>query len=171
MKQAIVDGDITSLIKTEILPHVSLKYMFDMAVNVGQSLLKKKWDIYYIESGGRFVTSDTPVMFGDANSSKRRTVGPAHPETFVLCPVTKTMLIAARPYCDIDRSAYEFMPVKAGMVAAVNRLMCFTAQRFVYASVESQELLSCIKETKGYQKKLKAFRIGDVITSRWDVVY
>jgi hypothetical protein len=79
------------------------------------------------------------------------------------------MLISARPYCKIDSNSYEFIPVKNGMVDAVNKLMCFGAQRFIYASKESQELLGFIKEAKGYCKKLKAYKFGDTIIPQWDV--
>ena len=62
------------------------------------------------------------------------------------------------------------MPVKGGMVEKVNELMCFNAQRFVYASQQSPELLGHIRKTKGYCKKLNTYRIGNAILSQWDIL-
>jgi uncharacterized protein DUF4238 len=171
VKQHIVDGDITSVIKTEILPHASLEHMYRVAKSIGQSLLEKKWDIYHSESDDRFATSDTPVMSADINPSKLRTLGPAHPDSLILCPITKTTLLVVRPYYETDQTAYEFMLAREGMVAAVNGLMCFTAQRFVYASAQSQELLDCVKKAKGSHKKAKAYRVEDAIVFHWDVIF
>lgn len=166
----IVENDITSVIKAKILPHVSLQYMFDSANTISHSLCNKKWDIYYIKNSDYFITSDTPVMFGDMNSKENRTIGPAHAESLVLCPITKKMIVAVRPYCKTDRSRFEFMPVKDGMVDKLNELMCFNAQRFVYASGQSQELLGYVKKAKGYCKKFKAYRFGNAIISQWDIL-
>ena len=162
----VVDGDITSAVKTEILPHVSLQYMYGFADNISQSLCNKKWNIYYIESDEFFVTSDTPVMFESINPEENRSIDPAHPQSLVLCPITKKMLIAARPYCKSDCSDFEFMPVKDGMVKALNEFMCFNAQRFVYASEKSQELLEHVKKAKGMRKRLKSYRLDKTIISR-----
>lgn len=170
LKKLIVNNDITSAIKTEILPHVSLQYMYDMANKISQSLCDKKWDIYYIENCDYFITSDTPVMFGRFDPKESRSIGPAHPQSFVLFPITKKMLIAVRPFCEPDCSSFEFIPVKDGMVEATNKLMCFHAQRFIYTSEQSQKLLDCIKKAKGYKKKFKAYRFGDAIISQWDIL-
>ncbi len=170
LKRLIVNDDITSVIKTEILPHVSLQPMRQLAIDIGKSLCNKKWDIYYIDGSDCFVTSDTPVMFGALERTENRAVGPAHPESLVLCPMTKKVLVAARPYCRSDSCPSEFMPVKAGMVEKINELMCFNAQRFVYASQQSPELLGYVRKTKGYCKKLKTYRIGNAILSQWDIL-
>jgi len=170
LKKYIVNNDITSVVKAEILPHVSLKYMFDSAIDMGNTLCNKKWDIYYINNNEFFVTSDAPVIFGPISSKKHQTIGPANPDSLVLCPITKNMLVAARPYCKSHSSGYEFMPVKDGMVDKSNELMCFNAQRFVYAPEQSQELLDYIKKAKGYCKKFKTYRFGDAIISQWDIL-
>ena len=86
-----------------------------------------------------------------------------------LRPSLKKMLIAARPYCKSDCSGFEFMPVKDGMVGKLNEFMCFNAQRFVYASGKSQELLGYIRGAKGTRKRFKSYRFDDAIISRWDV--
>jgi len=170
LKERIIDNDITSVVNAEILPHVSLQYMFDSANTISHSLCNKKWDIYYIKNSDYFITSDTPVMFGDMNSKENRTIGPAHAESLVICPITKKMIVAVRPYCKADCSGFEFMPVKDGMVDKLNELMCFNAQRFVYASGQSQELLGYVKKAKGYCKKFKAYRFGNSIISQWDIL-
>jgi len=170
LKKLIVNNDITSVIKTEILPHVSLQYMAELASHISQSLCRKKWDIYYINNTDCFVTSDTPVMFEAFERTENRAIGPAHPKSLVLCPITKKTLIAARPYCESDSSEFEFVPVKDGMVENVNEHMCFNAHRFVYASVQSQELLGYIKRAKGYCKRFKPYRFGNAIMSRWDIL-
>jgi len=170
LKKYIVNNDITSAIKTKILPHVSLQYMLDSAIDIGNSLCNKKWDIYYISNSQYFITSDTPVMFEHINSKENRTIGPAHPESLVLCPITNKMIVAVRPYCKTDCSGFEFMPVKDGMVDKLNEFICLNAQRFVYASAQSQELLGYVKKAKGYCKKFKAYRFGDAIISQWDIL-
>jgi len=169
LKKHIVNNDITSVVKTEILPHVSLQHMFDSANNISKSLCNKKWDIYYIKNSEFFVTSDTPVMFEHINSKENQTIGPAHPQSLILCPITKKILIAARPYCKSDCSGFDFMPVKDGMVDKLNELMCFNSQRFVYASEKSQELLGYIRKTKGTHKSFKSYRFGDAIICKWDI--
>ncbi len=170
LKKLIINNDITSVMKTEILPHVSLQHMIDVANSISQSLCNKKWDIYEIKDNQFFVTSDTPVIFGASNPKDNKAIGPANEESLVLCPITKKMLIAARPYCETDCSGSEFIPVKDAMVGTINDLMCFNAQRFVYASGQSQELLDCIKKAKGFCKKFKAHRFGNAIISQWDIL-
>jgi hypothetical protein len=169
LKKHIVNRDITSVVKTKILPHVSLKYMLDSAIDIGNSLCNKKWDIHYIKNSEFFVTSDTPVIFGPVDPKINQAIGPANQESLVLCPITKKMLIAARPYYKSDCGGFEFMPVKDGMVEKLNELMCFNAQRFVYASEKSQELLEYIRRAKGTSKRLKSYRFDDAIISRWDI--
>ncbi len=169
LKKEIVNNDITSVVKAEILPHVSLKYMLDSANSISQSFHNKKWDIYYIKNGENFVTSDTPVIFQNINPEVNQAIGPEHPQSLILCPITKKILIAIRPYFKSDCSSFEFMPVKDGMVNKINESMCFNAQRFVYASENSQELLEYIKKSKGMSKRLKSYRFGDAIISRWDI--
>ena len=89
--------------------------------------------------------------------------------SLILCPITKKMLIAARPYYKSDCSGFEFMPVKDEMVDKLNELMCFNAQRFVYASEKSQELLGYIRKAKGTHKSFKSYRFGDAIIGKWDI--
>jgi hypothetical protein len=170
LKRLIVNNDITSVIKTEILPHASLGHMRQLAIDIGKSLCSKKWDIYYVDGSDCFVTSDTPVMFGPCEPTVNRAIGPAHPESFVLCPITRKVLVAARPHCESDSGPLEFMPAKTGMVEKTNELMCFNAQRFVYASQQSPELLGHVRKTKGYCRRFKTYRIGDSIVSRWDTL-
>jgi hypothetical protein len=169
LKKHIVNNDINSVVKAEILPHVSLQYMFDLAYNVSQSLCYKRWDIYYTRNSEFFATSDTPVMFGPVDSKENREINPAHSLSLVLCPITKKILIAARPYCKSDCSSFEFMPVKDGMVEKLNELMCFNAQRFVYTPEKSQKLLEYIKKAKGTRKRFMSYRIGDAIMPIWDI--
>ena len=169
LKKYIVDGDLTSVIKTEILPHVSLQFVIDSAKMIGQSLCGKKWDIYCIESSDFFITSDTPVMFESIDPKENRSIGPAHSKSLILCPITKKMLIAARPYCKIDHSSYEFMPVKNGMVNKFNEFLCFYAQRFIYSPKQSEELLGYVKKAKRYSKKFMALRFNNTIIPQWDV--
>ncbi|MCK4886888.1 MAG: DUF4238 domain-containing protein [Planctomycetes bacterium] len=169
LKKHIVNNDITSAVKAEILPHVSLQYMFDSANNISQSLCNKKWDVYYIKNSENFVTSDTPLIFQNINSEGNQAIGPEHPQSLILCPITKKMLIAARPYYKSDYSSFEFMPVKDGMVNTINESMCFNAQRFVYASEKTHELLEYIKQAKGMRRRLKSYRFGDAIIPRWDI--
>ena len=169
LKKHIVNNDITSAVKTEILPHVSLQHMFDSANNISQSLCNKKWDVYYIKNSENFVTSDTPLIFQNINSEGNQAIGPEHPQSLILCPITKKMLIAARPYYKSDYSSFEFMPVKDGMVNTINESMCFNAQRFVYASEKTHELLEYIKQAKGMRRRLKSYRFGDAIIPRWDI--
>lgn len=171
LKERIVNNDITSVIDTVISPHVSLQHMLDIASNIGQSLCNKKWDIYYIQKNEFFVTSDTPVIFESIDPKTNRTIGPAHPESLVLCPITKKTLISVRPFCKDDNAGFEFMLVKDRMVDALNEMMCFNAQRFVYAPEQSPKLLKYIKNAEGSRKKLNFYRFGDTILSRWDIEF
>ncbi len=169
LKKHIVNNDITSVIKAKILPHVSLSYLLNSANAIGDSLCKKKWDIYFIENNDFFVTSDTPVIFGSIDPKANMAVGPANPESLVLCPLTKKILVAVRPYCMSGRNNFGFMPVKDGMVEKLNEFMCFNAQRFVYAASQSQELLNYIRKSREYGKKFKSLRFGEAIISQWDI--
>lgn len=167
----IVENDITSVIKTKISPHASIQPMYSSANDISDSLCNKKWDIYYIKNSDYFITSDTPVIFQHVNSKENQAIGPANEESLVLCPITKKMLIVARPYWETNCSKSEFMPVKDGMVDELNRFMCLNAQRFVYASAQSQELLGYVKKYKGYCKKFNAYRFGDTIIAQWGYSY
>ena len=171
LRKDMINNDITSVIKAEILPHVSLQGMLDTANTIGQSLCNKKWDIYDIKNKQSFVTSDTPVIFGAANPANNQAIGPANEESLILCPITKKILVAARPYCRTDRSGFEFMPTKDGMVETLNESMCLNAQRSVYASEQSKGLLDYVKKAKGHCKKLKTYRCGDTIVSQWDIPF
>ncbi|HML76351.1 MAG TPA: DUF4238 domain-containing protein [Anaerohalosphaeraceae bacterium] len=169
LEKHIVNKDITSVMTAEILPQVSLSYMVNLAITIGISLCKKKWDIYLVENNEVLVTSDTPVMFESISPKENQCIGPAHPESLVLCPITKTMLIAIRPYHKCDCSSFEVMSLKCGIASKLNEMMCFNAQRFVYASEQSHELLGYIKKTRRYSKKSKSWRLGDAIISQWGI--
>ena len=167
VKEMIVNKDINSVIKTEIFPHASLQYMFNAISQIGPSLCDKKWDFYFIKNDEYFITSDTPVMFEDFNKQNWY-IGPEHSESVVFCPITKNMLLIVRPFLIGDHKSIEFMPVKDGMVDAFNKMMCFNAERFVYASEKSDILVEYIKETKDYCKKFRAHRFDDTIIPHWD---
>lgn len=165
IKKLIKNNDITSVIEAEILPHVSIEHIGKGAQQIAMSLCNKKWDIYFAESG-YFITSDTPVIF-DVPTDGSQWGGPAHPNGLILCPLTKNVVLAARPYYSLDVAPYEFKSANREMIEAVNKYMCFVAQRLLYAPEKSSTILEYIKTAKGFGQSLRAFRVGDVVIPQW----
>jgi hypothetical protein len=167
IKKLIKNDDITSAIKTEILPHVSLQYMINDAAQIGEALCNKKWDLFLSEKDC-YVTSDTPVIFGPPPGSNEE-IGPANPQSLVICPLNKYITLSARPYLSSDNSSFEFKEAENGFVVLVNKLQCFSSQRFVYSPFQSEELLEYVKSSNGYSQKARAYRFGDSVVQKWGV--
>jgi hypothetical protein len=165
LKKLIRDNDITSVLNAEILPHVSIEYFAKAAEQIAISLCNKKWDIYFSENG-YFITSDTPVIF-EGPLDESRGGGPAHIDSLVLCPLTKDVLLAARPYHSSDVSPYEYKSARGEMIESVNKFMCFVAQRFLYVPEKSNKILEYVKMAIGFKQSLSAFRIGDAVIYQW----
>lgn len=169
VKKHIVNDDITSVIKTQIKPHISLQYMLEWADNISQSLCCKKWEVYHIENNNFFITSDTPVLFESINTQNNQNIGPAHPQAMFFCPITKKTLIIIRPYYKSDYNDFEFKVIKDEMLEALNKFFCFNAQRFVYLPEKSDKLLEYIKEAKGMRKRFWSCRLDNIVISKWDI--
>lgn len=167
VKKLIKNDDITSVIKTEILPHVSLQYMINGAVQISESLCNKKWVLFFSEND-RYVTSDTPVVFVPPPNSHVE-IGPANPQGGIICPLSKSLVLSARPYYNSDNTAFEFKEAEKKFVECVNNLECVSSQRFVYSPVQSEKLLEYLKSAKGYSQKARAFRVGDNVIQKWGV--
>ncbi len=150
----------------EIFSHASLPQMMKPTNEIWQSLCYKKWDIYFSRDD-YFVTSDTPVMFGGSFDVSYG-VGLSHPQSLIICPLTKNMNVVARPYVSSDDGAYECKSAERKMVEKINQLMCFKSQRFIYASKKSEHLLEYIKSATGFSQSLKAYKFGNAVISRWD---
>jgi hypothetical protein len=168
LKKELKDNDITSVLKTQILPHVSLGYVISMAQGIGESLCNKKWDIYLIEDDKFYITSDNPIMFGFSRD-KNKDVGPAHPDSMVICPVTKKMAIIIRPYCSCDSGPYELKLADKKGVDIINKTMCFNAMRFVYSPQKTDQLLKEVIDAKDWSLKFRVYRFGDAIITKWGV--
>ncbi|MBW8015125.1 MAG: DUF4238 domain-containing protein [Planctomycetes bacterium] len=167
IKKLIKNNDITSVIKTKILPHVSLRYMIDGAIQMSESLCNKKWILFFLEKD-YYVTSDTPVLFGQMHDNSQET-GPSSPQSWVICPLNKKIALVARPYCRSDNSAFEFKEAEKGFVELVNEQECFSSQRFVYSPVQSEKLLEQIISAKGNKQRLRAYRVGDSVIHKWGI--
>ncbi len=166
IRKLIINGDITSAVNTVVFPDVSIRYMLSLASQISASLCNKKWDIFFSEDG-YFVTSDTPVMFGDPPGTSGG-IGPSHPQSLIICPITKNMTVVARPYDSSDDSAYECKSAESEMTKKLNQLMCFKAHRYVYAPEKSEQLLEYIKSAKGFSQSLKSYKFGNGVILKWD---
>lgn len=167
VKKLIKNNDITSILSVGILPHASIKFFIDGATQIAMSLCNKKWDIYFAENGC-YITSDTPVIFcGPPNNPQE--VGPAHADSLILCPLTKNVLLTARPYYHLDVAHYECKSAQGEMIEAVNKYMCFVAQRFLYASEKSNKVLEYVKMANGFGQAFSAFKIGDTVIHQWGI--
>lgn len=164
-KKLIKNGDITTVINHKVLPHASLRYMLDMASQIGGSLCNKKWDLFFSENDC-YVTSDSPVLFGPSQETSEE-VGPVSLQSPIICPLSKKMALLARPYHNFDSSGFEFKKAEKGFVELVNELECFSSERFVYSPIQSEKLLKYIESTKGYRQKLRAYRFGDSVIQKW----
>jgi hypothetical protein len=167
IKKHIKDNDLTSVMKAEIFPHVSLQYMINGAIQIGNSLCNKKWDFFF-SKGDYYITSDTPVIFGPPPGSNDD-VGPGNPQSMIICPLNKNILLSARPYHSSDNSNYEFREAEKCFVDLVNKLQCFSSQKYVYSPLRSEELLQNVKSASGYSQKSRAYRFGDAVFSKWGV--
>lgn len=164
VKKLIKNNDITSVLNVGILPHASIEYIGKGAQQIAMSLCNKKWDIYFAEND-YFITSDTPVIFGGPHGDVGG--GPAHTDSLFLCPLTKNVVLVARPYHPSDVTPYEYKLAKGEMIEAVNKCICFVAQRFLYAPEKSNKILEYIKMADGFGQSLRAFRIGDLVIHQW----
>lgn len=167
LKKHMKNNDITSVIKAEILPHVSLQYMIKGAVQIGESLCNKKWVLFFSENDS-YITSDTPVLFVPSPDS-RVEIGPANSQSGIICPLSKNMTLVARPYYSSDKRPFEFKEAEKNFVELVNKLECFSSQRFVYSPMQSKQLLEHVKSAKGYSQKSRAFRLGNSVIQKWGV--
>jgi hypothetical protein len=166
LREDLKGNDITSVLKAEVIPQVSFPFVLKGGEEIYKTLCNKKWDIFFSDEN-YFATSDTPVMFGPTRGN-REGIGPANPESLVMCPLRKDIIVAARPYCSSDRDTYEIKVANKEMVTKVNQLMCFTAQRYVYSPVKDQELLEYVKPGKGWSQRLTSFTFGGGVMGTWD---
>jgi len=166
LREDLKGNDITSVLTAEVIPQVSLPFVLKNSEEIGKTLCNKKWDIFFSDES-YFVTSDTPVMFGPTGGNCE-VIGPANPESMIMCPLRKDIIVVARPYCSSDRDAYEIKVANKEMVTKLNQVMCFKAQRYVYAPVKDQELLEYVKDGKGWSQRLTSFTFGAAVMSTWD---
>jgi hypothetical protein len=166
LREYLKGNDIKSVLKAEVIPQVSLPFVLKGGEEIGKTLCNKKWDIFFSDENC-FVTSDTPVMFGPT-SVNREGIGPGNIESLVICPLKKDIVVVARPYCSSDRDTYEIKVANKEMVTKLNQLMCFKAQRYVYAPVKDQELLEYVKAGKGWSQRLTSFTFGGAVMGTWD---
>jgi hypothetical protein len=166
LREYLKGNDITSVLKAEVIPQVSLPFVLKSAEEIGKTLCNKKWDIFFSDES-YFVTSDAPVMFGPLGGNHKG-IGPANPESLVICPLRKDIVVAARQYHPSDTSGYEIRAANKEMVTKLNQIMCFKAQRYVYAPVKDQELLEYVKAGKGWSQRLTSFTFGGAVMGTWD---
>jgi len=135
---------------------------------IAESFCNKKW-IIYTSKDKYFATSDTPVSFGNPNESIS-TFGPAHPTNLVLCPLNKYLLIAMRPYFKSDGNHCDFIDADSKMIDLINQIVCLNSQRFVYFPEKSDNILEYIKKYCDHSQKLRAYKLGEHIILKWDIV-
>jgi hypothetical protein len=163
----IKNNDITSVVDIDILPHISLRYMIDSAIQIAESLCRKNW-IFFFSDKDLYITSDTPVLFGSLSEGQEQ-IGPANPLSWIICPLTKNIALTARPYHSSDNSAFEFSEAEKNFVELVNQMECWSSQKFIYSPIHTKEILEYVKTAKGYSQKTRAFRFGDLVIQKWGI--
>lgn len=147
LRECLKHDAMTSVIEADVFPQATLSPLVQAATQVSESLCRKKWEFFFSSGEDYFVTSDTPVIFGPGRG-ENQPVEPGHPNALVWCPLRKDILVGIRPYLDIDICPYDVKTATKEHVAKINQLMCFAAQRYVYAPVKNKELVGYIKDTK-----------------------
>lgn len=168
LQACLKDGNLKSIFDVDVFPQATLQPLVAAATQIGESLCRKKWEFFISSGEDYFVTSDTPVIFGPGRGDYRA-VGPGHPNALVWCPLRKDILVGIRQYLDSDRCPYEIKTATKEHVAKINQLMCFAAQRYVYAPVKNKELEGYVKDTKDYSQLFAAFPVGQTVVSGWGI--
>lgn len=122
----------TNAIDIQIDSTVSLEPMITMADSTASTFLKKKWVLINAPEGSSFVTSDVPVVFYP-HCQSLGDVGPAHPLTEILYPISKDTALLIIPHNGPEECILigEFSDE---LLDDINRRVCSAASNSVYSS-------------------------------------
>lgn len=117
-----------------------------------KSFCQMDWRFATREDGAEaFVTSDNPLVLDDIGEGAAKPLGIMNPNIEVSMPLSPTMVALAR----WGKSAgYGYGPLDSDYVADINRRTINRADRFVYASHKSDEMLATVTAAKGKQARM-----------------
>lgn len=158
LKELIDKRSVNAVIRTDILPQVSLKPMIEIAEIIGNALLNKIWNYHTPANDMTFVTADNPVHFclpeKYAEKYPRMPIGPAHPLSEITIPLRKDLALICLPLGGLSNKKFsqlDGLVVKPSKddTLKINERTCSSARQYIYSSLKSDDLLKMIKGLKG----------------------
>lgn len=122
-------------------------------------LAELKWMFCVLpDSEDDFIIGDHPVLLEDLSSeSERRPLGIMNPNIELILPLSRRMAAVANHTCQPSYGTFQ-----SGMSLMINRRTLCWAERFVYASQHSEELLEAAVRFRGHGPDLIIERVSDV---------
>jgi len=119
------------------------------AADIGaQVLLDKKWMLLRPHSGITFVTSDCPAVMG-YSGPVGAFIGPFHPLSEIIVPLRKDLALACEPERHDRCGMIDIFRLDKVDTERFNTRIAHAANRYVYASERSPDVLKLVQEAKG----------------------
>ena len=122
-------------------------------------LANLKWMFCFLpDSEDDFIIGDHPVLLEDVGSEvERGPLGIMNPNIELILPLSPRMAAVANHTCQPSYGIFQ-----SGMSLLINRRTLCWAERFVYASQQSEDLLKAAVHFQGHGPKLviKSLRLG-----------
>ncbi|MDR5729206.1 MAG: DUF4238 domain-containing protein [Terriglobia bacterium] len=132
VRQAVISGEFVYKQQSKVM---NLAFIFRDAQEIGKALIREYgYDLYFAPSGSYYVTSDNPIVTigPDGDGKTMVGLGFSWPHTQVIFPINKRVCaILSR---DGRERKIDATPQKFG---EINRLLMFTAQKYLYAAENS----------------------------------
>jgi Protein of unknown function (DUF4238) len=129
-----------------------LRSMVEVGTKVAGYLLKLKWQIAHSESDEAFLTSDDPfvsLVFDKARKNVHYRTGVATPGVIIVFPLSRLTCLRLSEKCESGAGR-----IPSSDIRATNKMVMTCADRFVYASEQSETLRS-VFEKKGGRVSVK----------------
>jgi hypothetical protein len=130
--QLIQKKGINNVIKADIYSYASLEPLVTMADEIAHTMLSKGWTIYRAPDDRFFVTSDTPVVFGLPLGFLEREVGPGHPHTEFIIPISKGLALVISP-CVEARDSFVVKTATTDEWHHLNSRIIAAAGQFIFS--------------------------------------
>lgn len=154
--QAEIADFMSSLERGEFKMTANRGYLVTMFLSTLDSITKSfcqmDWRFFTREdSAETFVTSDNPLVLEDVGEGEAKPLGIMNPTIEVSMPLSPTTVALARWG---ESAGYGYGPLNSGYVADINQRTINRADRFVYASGNSEELLATVVAAQGKQARM-----------------
>ncbi|CNF40997.1 Uncharacterised protein [Yersinia enterocolitica] len=150
LKTLIDDKGLEAVIQPSIHKIVSLEPMVQTAQGIGLSLLQKRWALWASAEGSKFITSDVPVVF---QSKINNNVGPAHPTTELIFPISNKFCLIISPFSREEPIIF-IQACSNFQVLDINKRILGAANSFVFCSEQHEWLLNLDEKEIGKGQKI-----------------